>query len=442
MVGDLVHRHAEEVHEHQFGHRSQPAERGTDRRADDRRLSDRGVAHAVLTVLGRQPGGDLEHSPTRSIADVLAEQDYRVVGRHRAVQRSVYGLNQAQLLGVASGHAGMHLTGRRDLGAVGAEYIPMEFVGIGWRGGHCRSERLVQFGDSLGIDRVEVGDTGDALVDEALAVTRERRIGTHGGELFLVGIGHRVAEVVSLQAICDGLDERRPGPGACPLGCLRNGVVDCMRVGTVHGRPGHAVAGGPVGQSLGARVPAVRGAFGPEIVLTEEDHRQRPQRGHVHRLVDVPDAGGAVAEADQHDLPRLAQIRCQCDAVGDQRPGTDDPGGPGDTVRGVMDSHGAGLAPGQPVAAAEDLGEISAEVDALGQDVPETPVGGDELVAVSQCEHGACRHRLLAVHRPVAHRRLTGGQGLADTLVTVVDLAHQSVQRHRALPARRRDLGV
>src|SRR5204862_415228 len=81
------------------------------------------------------------------------------------------------------------------------------------------------------------------------------------------------------------------------------------------------------GGSLGAgRVLAV------EVVLADVDHRQRPERGHVHRLVQEALAERAVAEEARRDLAAAPHLRRQ------RGPGRD-PGG------ATHDGVGAEVAP-------------------------------------------------------------------------------------------------
>ena len=79
VVGQLVETEAEEVHEHDLGHRPQTAEGGPDGRPHDGLLGDGGVADAVGAVLGREALGHPEDAAA-GIGDVLTEEDDAVVG--------------------------------------------------------------------------------------------------------------------------------------------------------------------------------------------------------------------------------------------------------------------------------------------------------------------------------------------------------------------------
>ena len=77
---DLVEGREDEVGELDLGDRPQPVERGTDRGADDHRLRQRRVDHAVVAELGPQAVGRQEDPALP--ADVLAEHDDRCVAAH------------------------------------------------------------------------------------------------------------------------------------------------------------------------------------------------------------------------------------------------------------------------------------------------------------------------------------------------------------------------
>ena len=55
LVEDLVEAHAQEVDEHELGHGAQPGGRRARRRADVRRLADRGVDDAAGEAARRGP---------------------------------------------------------------------------------------------------------------------------------------------------------------------------------------------------------------------------------------------------------------------------------------------------------------------------------------------------------------------------------------------------
>jgi hypothetical protein len=64
---------------------------------------------------------------------------------------------------------------------------------------------------------------------------------------------------------------------------------------------------GPRGQAAGGDLGGL-GVFGIAVVLAGIDHRQLPERGHVHDLVPEPLRGGAVAEEADRDLVGAPQL--------------------------------------------------------------------------------------------------------------------------------------
>ncbi len=105
VVDDLVRGDADEVHDHDLGHRKQAVDRRTDRGTDDRGLRDRGVQHPVVAVLGRQPRG---RAGRAGVGDVLTEQEHPFVGFQRLVEREVQRLAHRHHLLV---HVGFPQTG-------------------------------------------------------------------------------------------------------------------------------------------------------------------------------------------------------------------------------------------------------------------------------------------------------------------------------------------
>ena len=175
------------------------------------------------------------------------------------------------------------------------------------------------------------------------------------------------------------------------------------------------------------------------VVLAEENHRQVPQLGHVHRLVEGADVGRTIAEAGDSDPPILAVLRCQREAVGDRQARPDDPGRHHHPARWMGDVHRPALALAGAGGAPGDLGEQQVERHALGDLVVLAAIGGDEIVARLQRRHHRRRHQFLAAHGVIDHRQLAGHQQRAEFLVGAGDahgagvdgLQRVAVERHR-----------
>ena len=98
-VHHLVHRDHDEVDGHHLGDRPQPRHGGANGGADDDLLGDGRVEHALLAELLHQPAGHFEGSVVE--ADVLAQQEHRLVALHllaeRLVERVAHGKDGHQL---------------------------------------------------------------------------------------------------------------------------------------------------------------------------------------------------------------------------------------------------------------------------------------------------------------------------------------------------------
>ena len=82
LRGDLVERGEDEPVELDLADRAEAAHREPDRGADDARLGERRVEHALVAELGLEALGDAEDAAER--ADVLAHEQHLLVGAQRA----------------------------------------------------------------------------------------------------------------------------------------------------------------------------------------------------------------------------------------------------------------------------------------------------------------------------------------------------------------------
>ncbi len=90
LVHDLLGGERHEVLVHDLGDGAHPLHRGADRRAGERHLGDRRVAHALRPELGEQALRDAHRAA--HLGDVLAHDEDVVVGAHRLDQRVADGL--------------------------------------------------------------------------------------------------------------------------------------------------------------------------------------------------------------------------------------------------------------------------------------------------------------------------------------------------------------
>lgn len=132
-----------------------------------------------------------------------------------------------------------------------------------------------------------------------------------------------------------------------------------------------------------------------EIVLAEEEHRELPQSGKVHRLVElalghrpVSEEAGGDPIAGEH-LVGQRQPDCQRDAPSHDGIAAVQPGG------GVEQVHGAAAATTAAFDPPEHLGHDRAGVHAAHKGMAMLPVGRDDGVVRYQRIEDADRHRFL-----------------------------------------------
>ena len=230
------------------------------------------------------------------------------------------------------------------------------------------------------------------------------------------------------------LEERRPGSVPRSLERARNRVLDGEHVVPVHDLAGHPVAAGAVGEILDG---ALRPPVGRErvlVVLADEDDRQRPGRGEVHRLVRRALPGGAVAEEGDRRLPRPAQLRGQRRAAGMWKPGADDPVAAEDVEREVGDVHRAAEPLAVARSLAEHLGHHPAQVGSGRDQVAVGAVMPDEIVGVPHRARRADGDRLLpdaAVRGPEDDALL---EELRGAILEAADQRHQAVLLEQRRP--------
>ena len=223
------------------------------------------------------------------------------------------------------------------------------------------------------------------------------------------------------------LEERRAGSLASPGERACDRFLDREQVVPVHDLTRHPVAGRAVGEILdGALRPPVRRER-ELVVLADEDDRQRPGRGEVHRLVRGTLAGCSVAEEGDGGLSGSAQLRGQRSAAGVREPRADDPVAAEDVEREVGDVHRASesLAVARPLP--EHLGHHPAQVGSGRDQVAVRTVVADEVVRAAHDAGGADGDRLLP---DAAVRRSEDDALLEELCGPVLEAANQ---RHQAV---------
>ncbi len=194
---------------------------------------------------------------------------------------------------------------------------------------------------------------------------------------------------MAAEAVGAGLDQRRRLVRASALDGAADDVANGQHIHAVDrlGRNAVDLAELP-DLGLGQR-PLERGPHGVSVVLADPDHRQLPERGEVHRLVELALGDRAVAEVAHADLIATLVVDGEPDAGGQGKMGADDGVAAEEVHTLVEQMHRAALTLAQAVAAAEQLGHGPAWVAALGQAVTVLAIGRDRIVITSQHRRGA-----------------------------------------------------
>ncbi len=274
-----------------------------------------------------------------------------------------------------------------------------------------------------------------ALGLEALGKRLDRILLAPLGDLLLgpvdLGVGGGVAPV----AIGEGLDQRRATILASDSQMLGDGLAHRQHVHAVGADAGNAEALGLL-REVGDRGMALdRGPHAVEVVLEDEDDRQAPQGGEVHRLAEVAGVRGAVAEHADGDVVGSLVVGGERDAGGQRQVAADDAVATEEATLVVVDVHRAAAPARGAVDAAEELGHDVLGVGAARDRVTVGAVGADQVVARLHRRGRADDRRLLA-DREVKEAARFGPLILASGL-----FLEAADQRHR-LEQLETDLGL
>ena len=211
----------------------------------------------------------------------------------------------------------------------------------------------------------QFGFGADAGLEQQRAGARHRPFFLGLGQ----GLGRDLLAVADAgmraEALGDGLDEDRALAGPHLLDDLLHAFVEGDRVVAVEPHALEAVAGGAAGEIRAGGVVGNERVFADLVVLAQEDDRQLPGAGQVHRLMHRADAGGAVTEIHDRHAVLAARLRGEGEAIGDRRAGADDGGGEHGAGGGVGDMRRAALALVHAVDAPHGLGEQLEQVTPL-----------------------------------------------------------------------------
>ena len=425
LVHHLVHGHRDEIPDLDLDDGPHPGHRRAHAHADERRLGDGSIAHAVLAEAVTESLGDLEDPADQP--HVLAHEEHALVARHLAVQGGVQRLAERLLAAGAArglGRARMRRVDRRlhdldgglrALAAVGDRGIQLAFHPLA---------HLFQ----VDITRAQVHqplfDAGD-------------RVLLHPLELFLLGavVGQVGAHAVPAPAVGDGFDAARTLTAPRARDGLTHGVVDGDHVVAVHAGGRDAVRPGAGRYPLARRGARLVGGERVLVVLADEDEWKLPHRGQVHGLVDHALVGAAVAEEGQHDAVRAPELGGEGGAGADGHAGRHDAIGAQHVEVERGDVHGAAEAPAVTVLAPHQLGHHEVEARALGDAVAVAAVVADDGVVLRQVCAGAGGDRFLPDVAVGGALDLTRVEELHRLLVEAADADHHLVERLERLAA-------
>ena len=250
--------------------------------------------------------------------------------------------------------------------------------------------------------------------------------------------------VVAEEAVGPALEERRAPARAGARDRARGRLEHRVDVHAVDPLGRHAVGGGAVDERAGGRA-LLRQRDGVAVVLADEDERQLPERGEVHRLVQHALVGAAVAEERHGDpagavdarsstprRPRTARPRRRCRSRRRCR-----------AQRSAMCIEPPRAAV-EPVDAAEQLRHHPPHVRALGDQVAVPAMGRRDHVVGTQRRADTRRDRLLPDVLVRHAGDLVRVHELDHPLLEAADQEHRAVElgahpnqkRRAALPPR------
>ena len=242
-----------------------------------------------------RPSVQVEHAAAGGVGHVLAHEEHRRVLLHRLLEGLVDGDPERQRgvgLGVVPGLG----DGRR---------VAVDVTGHRRRIGRRIGGGLLVGGVDLGLDPLL--DAGQRrLVGCPLSSSHCRKRGTGSlatwaASIVGVHVLVLVAQHVAERPERDALEQHRALAAAGVGDGLDRGLVGGHRIRAVDLDALHGVGRGTVDDRRRLlRVGELR-VLAVLVVLADEHDRQVPHRGHVERLVEGADVGGAVAEVADRD---------------------------------------------------------------------------------------------------------------------------------------------
>ncbi len=301
-------------------------------------------------------------------------------------------------------------------------------------GGPCR-------GPLIDDDLLRLGAGEELPLDQRRLVELERVAGEPGLDLLRVAILGRVGARVAAMAVGHAFDEGRAATGTGAVRRLGGGFVDRLDVVAVDLHRRHLVALGPLDQVLVGRRVVDAGELAVEVVLADEQDRQLPDLGDIHRLVEGADIGRAVAEEGRRELAAAIELGRDAGADRNRQAAADDAEGADQALVDVGEVHRAADAAADTRCAAEQLGERRLGIHAAGDADAVAAIGVADIVILAEHDAGARRDRLLSLAEVGGAVDEALEVASLHLLLELADTDHHAEQVEPVLVGERLDLG-
>ena len=278
--------------------------------------------------------------------------------------------------------------------------------------------------DRLLVHRLDLVLLQHALVHEPLGEGGDRVALAPLLDLLLGAVLLRVGHGVAAVAVGHGLHELRLALLARAPERVGHDGVHVEHVHAVALGARHAEALRLQGEVGDRRVPVERGAHAELVVDDQEDHRQLPERGEVHRLAEGALVGGAVAHHREDHVLGALVVGGERDARGERERAADDAVAAEEAPLAVEEVHRAATASRGAVLAAEQLGHHGVRVRAARERLAVLAIGRHEVVGFAQRLGGADDGALLADREVEEAADLGLGVHLAGALLEAADEHH------------------
>ena len=249
----------------------------------------RSRAEPLVQALGRA-------EDAADAADVLADHDHVGIGRQLLLERLADRRDEAE--------RPLARRGRVRVAAVRAEDRRQQVVGLA---SSSASAASIAASTSASTSRSTVGErvVVELASSRSALEPRQRVRASHSSTIAGSRTSGRLARIeCCMRRNVFSSSSVGPSPARARSSARATASSTASDVVAVDDLAGHAVAGRALGDVLDRALRAPVGRERELVVLADEDDRQPPGRGEVHRLVHRALAGGAVAEERDDRLAR------------------------------------------------------------------------------------------------------------------------------------------